>query len=108
MVNFGAKPVSSIERKFVTVTNVSGGPLLVAVTRVQAPDEFSAGGGLPGTGAHRPTGAPRRSESCMQFVGFVGTLPGQPETGYLHVTGYHPLSGENLEEDFVALKSIPR
>ncbi len=44
----------------------------------------------------------------MQFVGFVGTLPGQPETGYLHVTGYHPLSGENLEEDFVALKSIPR
>src|SRR6266581_4611406 len=111
MVNFGAQPVGSVESKFVTVTNASGRPLLVAVTTVHVPDDFSAGGGLPGSTCPSPDqGLLGAGESCAQFVGFFPSEPflGQHETGYLQVTAYDPLSGENLEEDFVALKGIPR
>src|SRR5438445_440185 len=111
MVNFGAQPVGSVESKFVTVTNASGRPLLVAVTTVHVPDDFSAGGGLPGSTCPSPDqGLLGAGESCTQFVGFFPSEPflGQHETGYLQVTAYDPLSGENLEEDFVALKGIPR
>ena len=111
MVNFGAQPVGSVESKFVTVTNASGRPLLVAVTTVHVPHDFSAGGGLPGSTCPSPDqGLLGAGESCTQFVGFFPSEPflGQHETGYLQVTAYDPLSGENLEEDFVALKGIPR
>jgi YVTN family beta-propeller protein len=111
IVNFGAQPVGSVESKFVTVTNVTGGPLLVAVTTVHVPDDFSAGGGLPGSTCPSPDqGLLGAGESCTQFVGFFPSEPfrGQHETGFLQVTAYDPLTGENLEEDSVALKGIPR
>ena len=111
MVDFGAQPVGSVESKFVTVTNVSGEPLLVAVTTVHVPDDFSAGGGLPGSTCPSPDqGLLGAGESCTQFVGFFPSEPfrGQHETGFVQVTAYDPLTGENLEEDFVALRGIPR
>ncbi len=71
MVNFGAQPIGTSEGQLVTVTNVSGQTLFVSVTARSVPDDFSTGGGLPGTTCPSPDQGPfGPGESCTQFVGF--------------------------------------